>query len=97
MPQTNITSPVQSCGMRPAPPVPKKPDEKHFVSFKIVDDKGKPVCGVVLLIKLPDGSKEEHTTGKDCMIEIKGIKPGNCSILSDWHKLKACDVVLLKG
>jgi hypothetical protein len=96
MPGTNIDSPVQVCPLKPAPPVPKKTDEKHFVNFKIVDENGKPVEGVILLIKLPDGSKEEHTTDKDGMIEIKGVKPGSCHIISDWHKLKADDIVLLQ-
>jgi hypothetical protein len=96
MPESNIASPVQPCGNKPAPPVPKNPDEKHFVNFKIVDDKGNPVEDVVLLVKLPGGTKEEHTTNKDGMIEIKGIKSGSCEIISDWRKDTAENMVLFQ-
>ncbi|MEP6747600.1 MAG: hypothetical protein ABJB86_07730 [Bacteroidota bacterium] len=96
MPNTKVDSPVQPCGNKPVPPIPKKPDEKHFVEFKVVDEKGKPVEDVVLLIKLPDGSKEEHTTNKDGVVKIENIKPGSCHIISNWHKLKVEDTVLLQ-
>ena len=96
MPDTNIASPVQPCGNKPGP-VPPKKEEKHFINFMVLDDKGEPVEDVALLVKLPDGSKEEHVSNEDGFIEIKSIKPGSSSLLSDWRKMKMDDAVLFQG
>jgi hypothetical protein len=79
----------------------KKEDEtqdpnKHFVNFKVVDENGKPLEGITLLVTLPDGSSEEQSTNKDGMIEIKNIDPGNCILKSDWKKVKLDESVIIK-
>jgi hypothetical protein len=64
----------------PAEPAPAPP-EKTWVKFQVVDDaSGKPVSGVKLKIKLPDGRSEEFTTNAGGQIYIGNLDPGSCDI-----------------
>ncbi len=76
-----IGNPVQGCpgSDNPSPREEKKP-ELHWVKFKVQDDAGKPLKGVVLQIVLPDGSREEKTSDENGMIEINNVQPGDCKI-----------------
>lgn len=58
-------------------PAPKR----YWVEFRVVDDKtGKPVKGIELTIKLPDGSIEKRKTDEDGCIEINDTLKGNCEV-----------------
>ena len=63
----------------PAPPPPVV--EKTWIKFEIVDEAtGKPVPGVSLKVKLPDGESRTVTSDGGGMIEITGIPAGTCDI-----------------
>ena len=85
---TNVGNPAQSCPLKQTEYLPPQQQEpkKHFINFKLVDDKGKPMENVQLLVTLPDGSTEEATTDKNGMIEIANVQPGSCKIAFDWKE-----------
>ena len=67
------------------PPAKEEPppakNEKTWIKFEIVDeDTGKPVCGVTLKVKLPDGQSRNATSNAAGLIEITNIPPGTCDI-----------------
>jgi hypothetical protein len=74
----------------------KQDPNKHFINFKVVDENGKSLDGIVLLVELPDGSSEERTSDINGMIEIKNIEPGQCTFESDWKKAKVDNTVFIK-
>jgi len=52
-----------------------------WIRFRVVDDAtGKPVAGVTLTMKLPDGKTQDVTSGGDGVIEVKGMPAGTCDI-----------------
>ena len=61
MPETEVGNPVASCGNAP-PAEKKKEEEKHFIKFKLTDDKGNALQNIVLNVTLPDGSSEEKVS-----------------------------------
>jgi len=64
----------------PTPPPPDK-TEKTWIKFEIIDDEtGKPVSGVTLKVKLPDGESRSATSNAAGLIEITNIPPGTCEI-----------------
>jgi hypothetical protein len=72
---------------KPAPPPtppPKKdepPKKLHWVKFQVLDDEtGKPLSGVVLKIKLPNGSIGQYSTDSSGMISFDPVDPGTCDI-----------------
>lgn len=77
-----VGSPVQDCPGKESgsnPPEEKKP-ELHWIKFKVQDESGKAIPGIVLQVVLPDGSREEKSSDDKGMVEINNVKPGNCSI-----------------
>ena len=69
----------------PRPPASKPPPAPltTWIKFQVLDDEtGQPVQGVVLAVKLPDGTTKKSTTDASGMIEITGIPPGTCDIES---------------
>lgn len=61
----------------PAP----EPKTGSWIRFRVVDDAtGKPVAGVTLSLKLPDGKTQDVTSGGDGRIEVKGLVSGTCDI-----------------
>lgn len=69
----------------PAPPpekeAPPPTTEKTWIKFEILDDAtGKPVSGVTLKVKLPDGESRNATSNSAGIIEITNIPPGTCDI-----------------
>ncbi len=70
-------SPAASGGPTPGP-------KKHWVEFRVVDDKtGQPVAGVQLTVKIPGGGIEQHTTDAGGFIEIYDILRGECEVSSE--------------
>jgi len=60
---------------------PPPSDEKTWIKFEIIDDEtGKPVSGVTLKIKLPDGQSRHGKSDASGIIEFKDIDPGTCEI-----------------
>jgi hypothetical protein len=79
--QAPVESDVGDAPFAPPPPPPK--DEKTWVTFEVLDNEtGKPVPGVTLEIKLPDGTTKKSKTDGSGLIEIKNITSGSCSIES---------------
>lgn len=65
----------------PEPTPPPPTTEKTWIKFEIVDEKtGKPVSGVTLKVKLPDGETRSVTSNSVGIIEIMNIPPGTCDI-----------------
>jgi hypothetical protein len=75
-----------------APPraVDRRPKQKTWVEFKLVDDDGVPVEGAEYRVKLPDGSIRTGTLDDQGWVRFDDIDPGNCEItfpeleLRDW-------------
>jgi hypothetical protein len=64
--------PVQPC---------KRKDQKHWIGIRVVDDKGKPVAGVKVKVKLTDGSTVDVTTDKKGQWKTQKVLPaGSCDI-----------------
>lgn len=62
-------------------PLPPK-EEKHWIAIQVVDDEsGKPLSGVPLEVKLPDGRAVVRKTGGDGTLHFSDLDPGTCSIL----------------
>ena len=55
---------------------------KTRVAFQVVDeDTGEPRSGIKLIIRLPDGGEELHTTDTDGTVEIDDLdEPGECDV-----------------
>lgn len=65
----------------PEPEPPPPTDEKTWIKFEILDEKsGKPVPGVTLKVKLPNGESRNVTSNAAGVIEITDIPPGTCEI-----------------
>jgi hypothetical protein len=70
----------------PAPiPVPKQDPvpcaPKHWIGVRVVNEKGKPVAGVKLKLKLTDGTTPEVTSDKNGKYTTpKNLPAGNCEI-----------------
>lgn len=84
---------------QPPPPPPPEPAptpaEKTWIKFEIVDDEsGKPVPGVTLRVRLPDGQERSGTSNAAGLIEFTEIQPGACDILKmiDSHTLEVVSV-----
>ena len=83
---SNIGSPVQSCPNKSPEKDPVDP-EKKWVKFQMKDGDGKPVPNIRVTIVLPDGSREEHISDKDGMIEINNTrKIGQMQIEITFYK-----------
>ncbi len=64
-----------------APPAAAPTEDKTWIRFLVMDDATtKPVEGVQLKIKLPNGTVEEHTTDSGGMVRISDIPEGSCDI-----------------
>ncbi|MCI0329567.1 MAG: carboxypeptidase-like regulatory domain-containing protein [candidate division Zixibacteria bacterium] len=64
-----------------APPPPTRVKESKWVKFLIVDDEsGQPVEGVVLTLKLPDGTVKDFRTNAGGTVEIRDLPPGSCEL-----------------
>jgi hypothetical protein len=71
---------VEYVPLAPAPK--KKPAEKHWVKFQVVDDvSGDAVAGVTVEIKLPGGKSKKYKTNNKGEIEIKDLDSGTCDIM----------------
>jgi len=92
----NVGNPVQSCPLKQSDYIPEQPQDpkKHFINFRLVDDNGKPLGNIQLLVTLPDGSSQEMATNEKGMIEIPNVDPGNCKIDFDWKEVTLDNVVL---
>jgi hypothetical protein len=68
VPQGKV-NPVQEC----------KP--KHWIGVRVVDEKGKPVVGVKIKLKLPNGNISEDTSDKNGKYTTgKALPAGSCDI-----------------
>jgi type VI secretion system secreted protein VgrG len=69
---------------KPPPPTPKKeepPKKLHFVKFQVLDDAtGQPMSGVLLKLKLPNGTEGQYSTDSNGMITFDPVDPGTCDI-----------------
>ena len=80
-------------------PEPEKQQPKeHFINFKLIDDKGKPIRNVVIEGLLPGDEPFRIATGSAVkgVIEIKNIKPGEVVVHTNWKKLTIEDVVMIQ-
>jgi hypothetical protein len=58
--------------------------KKHWVEFRVVDDKtGDPIEGVQLTVRMPDGSTEIQTTDAGGYVEFVEILKGECFVTCD--------------
>ena len=91
-------NPVQSCPKKQSfkPDSPQK-QTKHFVKFKLVDEKGTPLQNILIHVVLPDGIHLEKVSDKNGMIEITNVDPGQCRLKFPWQKVKMDDAALLQG
>jgi hypothetical protein len=72
-------APAAASAKAPPKPLPKL----HWVEFKVVDDEtGRPIEGIELTIKLPDGRTEVRTTNAGGLIEINDTLMGECQVRS---------------
>ena len=63
------------------PPVAATDVLTTWVKFKVVEDAtGRPIPGVKLRIRLPNGNERDYTTRSDGMVEIDEIDPGTCDM-----------------
>jgi len=95
---TNVGNPVQSCVAKASDYIPEQPQDprKHFINFKLVDDKGKPVENVRLNVILPDGTPYDGNSNGEGKIEIPNVDPGSCKIeFDDWRTFTLEDSVLI--
>jgi hypothetical protein len=69
--------------------------EKKWIQFQIKDKRGNPVSGVVLRLKLSDGSIQETTSGDNGMIHIANVPDGNCEMISDWKNFEVHNSVFI--
>jgi type VI secretion system secreted protein VgrG len=69
---------------QPPPPPPKKDEpvkKTHWVKFQVLDaDTEKPLAGVQLKIKLPNGTEGQYSTDSNGMISFDPVDPGTCDI-----------------
>ncbi len=80
----------------PLEPAPKKkPAEKHWIKFQVVDDESdKAIAGVTIEIKLPGGKSKKYKTNNKGEVEIKDIDSGTCDIM-DLKSNQLLEVVKL--
>jgi hypothetical protein len=79
------------------PPIrpPKAAEEKTWIKFQVLhDETGRPVAGVQVTVKFPDGSTKESRTDETGMIELTDIPAGSYGIEAMMHS-DAFEVVSL--
>ncbi len=81
---SNVGSPVQPCPNKQPAQDPVDPNKK-WIKFQVKDNDGALVPNVRVTVVLPDGSREEHVSDKDGMIEINNMEEGACRIETDWR------------
>jgi hypothetical protein len=97
MAETNVGSPIKSCKNKKGGKSEEEQDpKKHWIKFKLVDTNNNPVKDVTLMVILPDGSREEKTTDKDGIVEIRNIEPGKCKLEFDWRGCTINDCLLIQ-
>lgn len=68
---------------------PPMATQKVWVEFRVVDDEtGKPIEGIELTIKLPDGRIEKQKTNAGGYVEINDTVEGECEVSSDFTDAK---------
>ena len=92
-----MPNPIKACILKVKQALKKEPKpEEHFIKFLVQDDKGKPVKDVKIKLTLPDGAIEEVSSNAHGQIEIKGIKPGNCTLDLAWDEYAASEIAFLQ-
>jgi hypothetical protein len=70
-------------------PVAAPVTETAWVEFIVIEDgTNRPIPGVKLTIKLPDGSEGEHTTNEDGAVAFDPVRPGMCVVSTDLVDLR---------
>jgi hypothetical protein len=68
---------------------PAATTKKTWVEFRVVDDEtGKPIQGIELTIKLPDGRIEKQKTNEGGFVEINDTAEGECEVSCDFSDAK---------
>ena len=93
------SSPAAALPCKDKQPEPEiqKPIE-HFINFKLVDEKGKPIKNAIISGILPGNEPFKIASEKavNGVIEIKNIKPGKVIVHSNWKKLTINDILILQ-
>lgn len=84
---------VQSCPF--ADQQDEQDPKKKWIQFQIKDKRGNPVSGVVLRLKLSDGSIEEATSDDFGMVNITNVPDGSCELISDWKTFEVYNSVFI--
>jgi hypothetical protein len=73
-------------------------EEKAWVAFQVVDDeRGRTIPKVKLTITLPDGSRGDHETNDDGIVEVRDLERGSCTITADIANLTLGNTLSLVG
>lgn len=65
-----------------------------WIEFRVVDDEGSPAAGERYRVRLPDGSVAEGRLGRDGLLRLDGIDPGECEVTfpdqhhDSWEKVE---------
>jgi hypothetical protein len=82
----------------PKAPEPQKAPANDWIKVKVVDDKtGEVVPRVVLTLKTPKNTTEEHETRLSGIVESLGLPSGNCELLCDINNLTFENTLLFVG
>ena len=80
-----------------APEQPKAP-ANDWIKIKVVDDQsGEVIPKVVLNLKTPDNSTEQHETRLSGMIESLGLQSGDCELSGDLSDLTIDNTLVFVG
>jgi len=55
-------------------------DKIHWARFEVIDTDTLPISGVQLELKLPDSNPKMYDAGKNGVVYLKNIKPGQCEL-----------------
>ena len=55
-------------------------DKIHWVRIEVIDPDTLPISGVQLELKLPDSNPKVYDAGKNGVVYLKNIKPGQCEL-----------------
>jgi hypothetical protein len=82
----------------PQAPEPPKAPANDWIKIKVVDDQsGEVISKVVLDVKTPDNSTEQHETRLNGLIESLGLQSGNCELSADLRDLIIDNTLVFVG